>query len=460
MDAIDSIIEAINLAPAKSRKDSTVEPHYRLLSVVHKLVKRDELLIPEALAILRSSHYSDQLPTPSDRDEWEGYVLDFLKKLRSSEKSGWHHRMTSMAAHVVYDDCESEVAAMGAKHELMQQMFTKTMIIQVWKPEYQRPGRHFVYTTRYTRFMTSLLSRLGDKPNLEQLLKRFRKKTNDYYQHTALWQDCATAYVRVLRRYGKIPESHEDTIFKNLPIDDWNSRSAALDEWCHAPGSSSPILDLLRDTLEFKKLNNGLMKPTLIDDLLGDAYALLYSIVGAQLTLPATPAATVDSQVQPTQSSTESTAKPRTKGVGRREVHKKAEMAATKASGSATVNSNEGTGSGEVKPGGPIIFPPLYKEPAGVNLPPGRIVDIDSDSSLSELDDYSDDDATFQELSALTLGCSVTAAAPIFPGLGIDGDAALIGSDAATSHTFEANDTDADMTDLTRDGGTEVVVLE
>lgn len=89
------------------------------------------------------------------------------------------------------------MAAMGAKHELSQQIFTKTMAIQVWKPEFERTGRHFVYTTRYSRFFLQLLIQLNDRTSLEALAKRVRKKPHEFYEHTKLWQEICLAYLRV-----------------------------------------------------------------------------------------------------------------------------------------------------------------------------------------------------------------------------------------------------------------------
>ena len=89
------------------------------------------------------------------------------------------------------------MAALGAKHELTQQIFTKTMSIQVWKPEYERAGRHFVYTGRYVTFFVRLLAQLNDRPNLEALAKRIRKRSVDFVQHSVIWQEVCVAYSKV-----------------------------------------------------------------------------------------------------------------------------------------------------------------------------------------------------------------------------------------------------------------------
>ena len=89
------------------------------------------------------------------------------------------------------------MAALGAKHELTQQIFTKTMHTQIWKPDNERPGRHFVYTSRYVSFFVQLLSQLSDRPNLEALARRVRKKSGDFFNHVKIWEEVSMAYLKV-----------------------------------------------------------------------------------------------------------------------------------------------------------------------------------------------------------------------------------------------------------------------
>lgn len=116
--------------------------------------------------------------------------------MKNADKANWHHRMAVKAAHVMYDNKQDAEAAAAAKNEFSQ-IFTKTMTIQVWKPEFERPGRHFVYTTRYVYFFVSLVDQLDDRASLDQLLRRVRKKQNDFVNHTKLWEDICLTYAKV-----------------------------------------------------------------------------------------------------------------------------------------------------------------------------------------------------------------------------------------------------------------------
>jgi hypothetical protein len=86
---------------------------------------------------------------------------------------------------------------MAAKNELSQHIFTKSMTVQVWRPENERGGRHFVYTARYASFFTKLLDQLDDRANMELLLRRVRKKPQEYLNHGKLWEDMCSTYIKV-----------------------------------------------------------------------------------------------------------------------------------------------------------------------------------------------------------------------------------------------------------------------
>ncbi|KAF2097913.1 hypothetical protein NA57DRAFT_24522, partial [Rhizodiscina lignyota] len=357
-EVLDAFTSAIETLPQKrdSRKEPILEPHYKLVSITHKLVNKRVIEASAGADVLQASEFLRKVDKPTEFAAWEGYMLQVLKVLRNTDKSGWHHRMTARAAHVIYDDApQDRLAAMGAKHELTQQMFTKTMAVQVWKPENERPGRHFVYTTRYTRFFIKLLLELDDRASMELLAKRVRRKPHDFFDHLKLWNELCVSYLKLLRRWGSIPEGHEDAVFKSLNHEDFVQRSIRIEAWCQNPDTNSRVLDVLRDVIELKRVNNGLMKATLIDDLVGDTYAVIYQTIGPELDdmpLPAhlqqqmqqlqqpqqRPVMSVggvmnvdgaaDAQQQfPPYVAQDGPGRPRTKGVGRRELQRRAEAA-------------------------------------------------------------------------------------------------------------------------------------
>lgn len=284
-EVIDAFVNAIETLPEKRERgrEPILEPHYKLVSIAHKLFQRKAIDHEKGQHIISHTSYSQNIKAPEGADDWGRYVLAVLKALRAADKSSWHHRIIARSAHVIYDDSNDTAAAYNAKHELTQQMFTKTMTVQVWKPEHERPGRHFVYTSRYTRFFIQLLDQTGDKTNMEMLAKRVRKKQTDFFEHSKLWQELCTQYLSLLRRIGGIFAGHEDSVFKQVNHDEFIILASRVEAWTQDPSTQHPVLDVLRDAIELKKLNNGLMKVVAIDDLIGDTYGLLYATIGPTL---------------------------------------------------------------------------------------------------------------------------------------------------------------------------------
>jgi hypothetical protein len=109
---LDSFETAIKTLPAReARRDPILEPHYKLVSVVHKLVSRgivevcspffDKCLFNRdqreaACEALKATPYANKVYPPTDSEGgWDEYVIQILKNLRSADKAGWHHRMTA-----------------------------------------------------------------------------------------------------------------------------------------------------------------------------------------------------------------------------------------------------------------------------------------------------------------------------------------------------------------------------
>ncbi|KAI5211044.1 hypothetical protein E4T38_01567 [Aureobasidium subglaciale] len=287
---IDAIInefcESINLLPRKkdSKREPILEPHYKLVSVVHKMVTRRCIDAAEGCSILIATPYAAKIDPVSEQDAWEAYILKVLRSLRTADKVHWHHRMIYRTAAILYHDGNTQSDCLAAKQELMQQMFTKTMMMNVWKPENERPGRHFVYTTKYADLFIKILEYLEDRPLLDALGRRVRKKTGEFFEHGNLWQFLCTAYLKVLRRHGHIPIAQETAIFSGINHEDFLRRKEYLENWCQNPANiSHPVLETMQEVIEIKKINGGLMKAAAIDDLIGDAYAYLYDTVGRRL---------------------------------------------------------------------------------------------------------------------------------------------------------------------------------
>lgn len=191
-------------------------------------------------------------------------------------------------------------------------------------------------------FFVSLLDQLDDRASLDQLLRRVRKKQGDFIDHTKLWEDVCLTYAKMIRRAAHINEGHEESVFKPIGWEEFSTKTARLETLSQLSPDSVPLLELIRDSLELKKLNNNLMKVTMFEDLVADLYARVYELnmpllieqvneenkekmkvdhllmTGDGNTEASTPAASLPASDTPAP-------RGRTKGIARRDVQKRAD---------------------------------------------------------------------------------------------------------------------------------------
>ncbi|CAK7225133.1 Histone transcription regulator 3 [Sporothrix curviconia] len=236
----------------------------------------------------------DDAPNTGQKDAAEAAAAD-PKPAESSEATATEMDIDASATGKEMDDEETAKApetspeeavrqekAQAAFSVLRESMFTKTMVMNVWKCDAERPGRHHVFTEQYTRFMTRLLVVLDDRVNLEALLRRIRKKGADFYHFNDLWQTCVVSYLRLLRKFYKIPHA-ADVAFKNVTPDEFEIYAERIAEWVGQPDVDHDALNAMREAVEIKKLNGGLMKAGAIDDLISDCYSAIFADVGRKL---------------------------------------------------------------------------------------------------------------------------------------------------------------------------------
>ncbi|KAI8962995.1 hypothetical protein F5Y11DRAFT_347021 [Daldinia sp. FL1419] len=292
IDALEKAIEVVSALPKpRHGQDPILEPHYKIVSIMHKLVMRGDITPQAAADVLQRQPYAVQDGEHveiAELEDWEPYVIETLTHLREKDRSNWQHRIIMRHARILFDENSEEqsyVQAMAAFGVLRESMLTKTMVMNVWKCDAERPGRHHVYTEQYIRFAVKLLVVLKDRTNFEALLRRLRKKGADFYHFNDLWQTCCVAYLRLIRQTYQISPVLEDD-FKPISPDEFDIITSRISEWSSDPSSSHPALSALQETIELKKLNAGLMKAGAIDDLVSDCYTALYFGIGRALPGP------------------------------------------------------------------------------------------------------------------------------------------------------------------------------
>jgi len=176
--------------------------------------------------------------------------------------------------------------AAAAAKELSSLFTQKASTLAIWRPENERPGRHFLFAYNYTKFYVSLLEKLQDRATLEAVAKRVRKNASGLWKWPEVWEDTLHRYISVLRSTGSVDADLSDNTFGRVGWDEFQAFSARLEAYCNPqppptggpapPAPQHPILDLFREVAELRRLNMGSGRTPEVDDLLVDTYAKLY----------------------------------------------------------------------------------------------------------------------------------------------------------------------------------------
>jgi hypothetical protein len=136
-------------------------------------------------------------------------------------------------------------------------------------------------------------------------------------------------------------------VFRLVSWDEFVTNSARLEEWTQSSSDQLPLIELLREAVDLKKLNNNLMKVTMFEDLIADIYSHLYKMyiprfldqakdehrermkVDHLLMAPdSAPESGTQSQSVPTTDAPPP--RGRTKGIARRDIQRRADSIVTK----------------------------------------------------------------------------------------------------------------------------------
>jgi hypothetical protein len=126
---------------------------------------------------------------------------------------------------------------------------------------------------------------------------------------------------------GKITEGREETVFKTLSYEDFVQKSAALERWCTLLPPENKTLEILREAVDIKKVNSSFIKSGPNDNLIVDAYCQLYMEVTPTLDLDVKVEEAIGDGDKGGGKDGPDQGTKRIKGVGRRELLRKAEAA-------------------------------------------------------------------------------------------------------------------------------------
>ncbi|KAJ3210667.1 Histone transcription regulator 3 [Clydaea vesicula] len=138
-------------------------------------------------------------------------ICQIYNRMTFLDKKHWHHKAAFKVAWIQYHLLKNPVEAQAKIQTLLNYKSFSKSFINFWKPEFERPGKHFIYIHKYTKFLIEILYDVQDENSIEYFrnISRKVKKADEFFLYPKeIWDLVFEKYFNVLR---SSIESHGST---------------------------------------------------------------------------------------------------------------------------------------------------------------------------------------------------------------------------------------------------------
>lgn len=288
---LDTMLESSRIAWTQgSAADPFLEPSYALCSWIYKFFKADKVTLVQALDYLKRDHFLKVKSTTVLEKPEDLYrlLIGCFKTINSLDKRGWYHKQCYRMAMIYYEEFDDFKEARKIMSRFFTLKATNKTYLQMWKPEHERPGKHFVYMYQYTEFYIKLLRRELDLASLVLMLPKLRRANSTMIKLYFAWENICSSICKLIRVIAKVEDGSTEKFLFMKPYQSFVTQAKLLNE--AMKGKSIPdglklhicYLHVIND---MRKLNNGFGPTSLIDDTLCSVYLMVFKDLTEKLAL-------------------------------------------------------------------------------------------------------------------------------------------------------------------------------
>ncbi|KAI3402854.2 HIR3 [Candida oxycetoniae] len=277
---LNTMSRACKKAATLKLSESIVEPHYCLVSLCMKYVKSKEITPSEAVAYLRSNPLLKFNEKALEGDFYD-IVISSLKQVDAADKKNWQHKAKYRLSRVLYEQFDDVQGAIDIMSDFICLKSVNKQLVSIWKPEFERPGKHFLYTYQYIRFYIELLKRKKDINSLLVMMPKLRRSSSIMINLYNAWELLCSSSCRIIRTSFDLGDSFEftDNFINNLPFSIFLANTKHISDAIQEKGipkELEPHLCFLFASNDMRKSNNGYGPTSLIDDTFVSIYFKIY----------------------------------------------------------------------------------------------------------------------------------------------------------------------------------------
>lgn len=272
--------EAINATLKACYLNKTgIEPHYLLCSLLYKYVKEGKLDKSRASSILsQTSSFFGTLEEPDQETEFESIMISALRKISQVDKKKWHHKNRYKLSRIYFDMQDYE-KAYDEIEPLVILKSTNKNLINIWKPDLEPPGKHFVYTHKYILYYIMLVDRLADFQKLLLFTKKLRRYGAGMVNLNEAWEAACSTLCQLTKEIVRSEKGFTDIEVPKLVYVEFVQASQSLTAKYQAESLKEDeieLLTLLYEISEIRRMNNGFGSTSQLDDTFNTLYLKLY----------------------------------------------------------------------------------------------------------------------------------------------------------------------------------------
>ena len=259
---------AINSSLSSSR-EPIIEPHYYLINVCYKIVAANMIDPVKALGMIskdKSFLSQDEdfwtFPDSSDVSNQKALlyrkIIDLLRALLTHDKKKLQHRPQYRIAKILYHEFKDIDGALEEMENMVSIKNSKNLI-NIWKPEYERPGKHFVYAHDYLVFFITLLLEKNDFNGIALVIKKVRRFGAGVAYVNEVNDFAVKSYNECIHKILQIPDKrYIETLLPSLSYQDFLNVSKQLFDEFKPDDYNIDYTNGLKYAFQLKKGNNGI----------------------------------------------------------------------------------------------------------------------------------------------------------------------------------------------------------
>ncbi|KAM3124472.1 hypothetical protein SBP28_003368 [Candidozyma auris] len=280
---LDTISESSDISFIQgTTADPFLEASYSLCSWTYKFFKAGKITLTQALDYLKRDPFL-KVKADINIDKAEDLyrlLIACFKTINSLDKKGWYHKQCYRMAVIYYDEFDDFKEAKKIMSRFFTLKATNKTYLQMWKPEHERPGKHFVYMYQYTEFYIKLLRRELDLASLVLMLPKLRRANSTMIKLYFAWENICSSICKLIRVIAKVEDGSTEKFLFLKPHQTFVRQAKHLNEAMKGkkiPEDLKAQFCYLYVINEMRKLNNGFGPTSLIDDTLCSVYLRVFS---------------------------------------------------------------------------------------------------------------------------------------------------------------------------------------